>query len=144
MIQSNELRIGNWIGSCLHDNLQTEIFSVLDSKTVRLGCNPLAIYKNEDINPIPLTENWHNKFGVNKNGFNNFEYELPNTISIHVKVIFTHEYVMLRQSRNHNMHEDDIIIIWNKDIKKRDMFVHEWQNLYFALTGKELDYDPNR
>ena len=34
--------------------------------------------------------------------------------------------------------KDDIVVIWNKDVSKRDMYVHEWQNLYYTLASKEL------
>jgi hypothetical protein len=93
----------------------------------------------DDINryePIPLTEEWHNRFGVIKNGFHSFEYPLPRKNNIDVKVIFTGDYVFLRQGKGN--HEDDVVSIWNKDLTKRDMYVHEWQKLYFSLTGEEL------
>lgn len=34
--------------------------------------------------------------------------------------------------------KDNICTLWNKDLKKRDMKVHEFQNLYYILSGKEL------
>ncbi len=34
---------------------------------------------------------------------------------------------------------DDICVLWNNDIKGRGIYVHEWQNLYFALTNTELE-----
>jgi hypothetical protein len=87
--------------------------------------------------PIPLTEEWHDKFGIKKNGFNSFEYKLPNKLNLYLTVIFTGDYVMIRQGKKKSI-DDDMISIWNKDLIKRDMFVHEWQNLYFALTSEEL------
>jgi len=96
---------------------------------------------NENYLPIPLTEEWHNKFGVQKNGFNNFEYELPLTrIAIKTLVVFTQDYVVIRSydgGEKPSM-DDNLVTIWNKDKMKRDMFVHEWQNIFHALTGEEL------
>lgn len=85
-----------------------------------------------------LTEEWHNKFGVIKNGFGNFEYILPRKFNMNITVIHTHEYVYLRQGEGSNRYNDDLVAIWNKDVSRRDMYVHEWQNLYFALCGEEL------
>jgi hypothetical protein len=95
--------------------------------------------KSFHFKPIELTEEWHNKFGVSKNGFNQFEYALPEKNNFHIKVIFNDDYVMLRQGGiNQKPLDDDLISVWNRDLVKRDMYVHEWQNLYFSLTGKEL------
>lgn len=90
-------------------------------------------YKLKDIEPILMTEEWHNKFGVLKNGFNNFEYKLP----MNNTIVFNGDYVFLRQGNDKPM-ECDIVTIWNKDLTKRDMYVHEFQNLYLILAGEEL------
>jgi hypothetical protein len=92
----------------------------------------------QDISPIPLTEEWHDKrFGVKKNGFGNFEYKISD-LKI---VLFTYDYVYLLDIDSLDgirSQKDNVCTIWNKDIRKRDMYVHEWQNLYFALSGQEL------
>lgn len=89
--------------------------------------------------PIPLNEEWHNKFGIEKDGFNSFRYELPRNNNMKIVVIFQGDYVFLRQGQTDNKNiSDDVISIWNTDLSKRDMYVHEWQNLYYALTNKEL------
>jgi hypothetical protein len=154
-MKAKELRIGNFIfeddgiiakiiGFCPFDNSVR-----CDEKE---GCNLLIdVYPQDgtirkgyeiDINfckPIKLTEEWHNKFGVSKNGFNQFEYELPAKNNFHIKVVFNDDYVMIRQGGiNQNPLDDDLVSVFNRDLVKRDMYIHEWQNLYFALTGKEL------
>jgi len=91
-----------------------------------------------DIKPIPLTEDWHNKFGVEKDGFHSFEYDLPRNLTIKCKVVFDGDYVFLRQDTNGKRHDDSLVTIWNKDLTKRDMYVHEWQNTYRRLAGEEL------
>ncbi len=98
---------------------------------------PELKYREELFRGITLTEEWHNKFGVKINGFKSFEY----TISNRQTIIFTGDYVYLRDWHDKERKpsiDDDLCTLWNKDLKRRDMFVHEWQNLYFALTGEEL------
>ena len=90
----------------------------------------------ESVRPILLTEEWHNKFGIQKNGFGNFEYILPRKNNINIKVIFCTDYVMVRQGEDKI--DDDVLSIWNKDLTRRDMYVHEWQNFYYSLCGEEL------
>jgi hypothetical protein len=137
MIQANELRIGNLVktNSEWHENGISEIHYI---SPLHIVVRTNGVYQPYDINkiePIPLTEEWHNKFQVYKNGFNSFEYVLPRKNNIYLKVIFTGDFVMLKQEYGLSQ---VIVSIWNKDITKRDMFVHEWQNLYFALTSEEL------
>jgi len=93
---------------------------------------------NERHKPIPISEKWHNRFGVEKNGFDSFEYELPRKVNIRVKVVFTDDYVYLRQSNDGISLNDSLITIWNKDVAGRYIYVHEWQNLYNSLTGEKL------
>lgn len=93
----------------------------------------------EYASPIPLTEEWHNKFGVEINGFKEFIYE----ISERQRIIFTNDYIFLldiERMDGKRSFEDNICTLWNKDIERRDIYVHEFQNLYFALTRfkKEL------
>lgn len=120
MIKANEVRLGNWI--------------IDDGEICKVDL--IAGYDNwENTEPINLTEEWHKKFGVKLNGFYNFEY----VIDKNRRIIFNTDYVFIRQNNpNKRIIDDDIVTLWNNDIKKRDIYVHEWQNLYFALTGKEL------
>ena len=132
-MNTKELRIGNYL------NLKYPLTE--SSKFIRIGVlsikkvNTLSVDKYE---PILLSEEWHNKFGVIKNGFNNFEYKLKSIFNFNITVIFSDDYVMLRQGKEKKSYNDDMVVIWNKDLTKRDMYVHEWQNLYYSLTGKEL------
>lgn len=124
-LEAKELRLGNFI-----------IYSMGDIITLELDAIEYIFNNIEGYKPIPLTEEWHNKFGVKINGFNAFEYKLPNKNNIDISVVFNEDYIVLRQGDDKM--DDDMIYIWNKDLKKRAIFVHEWQNLYFVLTGEEL------
>lgn len=125
-MNANELRIGNYYLR-IEDN---EPCAIDDAYSLYL------IQQHGGIKPIPLTEEWHNKFGSIKNGYGSFEYKLPHLNNLFITIVFTDYYVMLRQGDRNPA--DDCVSVWNKDITKRDMHVHEWQNLYFALTQTEL------
>ena len=133
-MEAKELRIGNKLQK---DN--GEIFTVLrldntDDILVEEQRGLLTLGYN--LFGIPVTEEWHNKFGAKKNGFNNFEYRID-----HNKVVlFSGDYVFLREENdNGKSFEDDVVTLWNNDTKKRSIKLHEWQTLYFALTGGELE-----
>lgn len=85
-----------------------------------------------------MTEEWHNKFGVFKDGFGQFEYILPNNRNFDIKVIFSHDYIMLRQKASGGALQDDLISIWNRDLTRRNIYVHEWRILYKILAGEAL------
>lgn len=117
------LQAGNWIEK--------------DGKQYR--ATPMTIFcLGDNHNPILLTEEWHKKFGVEKSGFNSFTYQISNTKQID----FHGDYVFIRDISDITTFKpsmnDDICILWNNDFRKRGMYVHEWQNLYYLLTLKEL------
>lgn len=117
MIKANELRIGNWIYDVRHKcNVQIE------------EIEPSWLH---DYEPIPLTREILEQFGFEKmlgqgDGYaymkNNFELWKGNGW----------EYF------NYSItgREDDGINEPNVDVAS----VHQLQNLYFALTGKELEF----
>lgn len=145
-MKAKELRIGNFV----HRSHLSGVLELIEVETIgEDGINFYCLLDHDsysieymptfkDLEPIPLTEEWHNKFGVKRNGFTSFEYELPRKNNQKITVVFNGDYVMLRQATSNKRNEDDIVSIWNTDLTKRDMFVHEWQNLYFALTNEEL------
>ena len=140
MINKQDIRIGNYVEYRIQDELDDRKewweLSIIDSTDLQILESRIDDYYRA----IPLTEEMHNKFGCYKNGFNNFEYELPIKNNFSIKIIFSGDYVFLRQSNSHNIHEDDVVSVWNKDLTKRDMYVHELQNRYFSLCGEELTF----
>lgn len=127
-MKANELRIGNLlqdnsslllevVGLCNFKILRTPpiVCRALDEDTIKeIGVVP------EDIRPIPLTEKWLLKFGFvnNWNGFSKYGYWKDDfkIISAGNSVFYT--------------------IINGKETEIK--YVHQLQNLYFALTGEEL------
>lgn len=105
-MKANELRIGNYfkVGQSIH---QVEIENI---KAYKL------------FEPIPLTEEWLDKFGFDKHSINPFWFRKKQLcISLVGKIE---------------------LISWDMQIFKIDTeikHVHQLQNLYFALTGCELE-----
>jgi hypothetical protein len=126
MIQATELRIGNlfqWIST----NGIAEVLDIETTTKKRVNINGVQI---SDLKPIPLTEDWFFKFGFlncKKNGSNYFADRIddPNDATMR----FAHpdsDWIYSIGDDNHG-------VIFNKI-----SYVHQLQNLYFALTGKEL------
>jgi len=91
----------------------------------------------EFIQPIPLTPEWHIRFGAKRNGFNDFVYQVSDIKTIS----FSGDYVFMRDfdiDINAPGMTDNICTLWNNDIRKRSMYVHEWQNMWNIMTGTEL------
>jgi hypothetical protein len=122
-MEAKELRIGNLVTS-----------NGFQFKTVKEIMNDgLSFIDDPDlplswIRPIPLTEEWLIKFGFTKNR-NKFYIGINYGLySVHrVGDAFDHWYLH---------HEFDK----SKRITSNILYVHQLQNLYFALTGEELTF----
>jgi hypothetical protein len=134
----SDLRIGNWINvKCVAPELKgidgwdAQPANIYNIQGLLKG-DPDFMYE-----PIPLTEEWLLKLGFEKDGFNAFN----KSIALHKRqykvLCFSGDYLFLREANTDLRHEDSLCTLWNKDIKKQ-FYVHELQNLYYALTGKEL------
>lgn len=111
-MKANELRIGNIIDKGVIDKmLENDIYVRYD------GC-----FNYGNVSPIKLTEEWLLRFGFKK--------------------AIESEYTMDSFQRNN-------ILLWNKNLdfsvliftptRTEIKYVHQLQNLYFALTGEELN-----
>jgi hypothetical protein len=132
MIQANELRIGNYY---MFADCEGIVYrSVKEIKHNQFGLQSDYDGVNFEIcKPIILNEEWLVKFGFKKDNFeDNYIIEHPKDI---VKYVLT-ENVLCRGlwilSVDQFYDKDYKYFSW--DIK----FVHQLQNLYFALTQKEL------
>lgn len=119
MIDVRELRLGNW----LKRDVQPDGFQV-DSQTFHT-----AELHPEWYDPVPLTEEWLLRFGFRKFGImgqfgNDTEFD----------VSLSNELAQLRHSDSDNY--DRVGIKFHQ--------VHQLQNLYFALTGSELEIKENQ
>lgn len=120
-MEANELRIGNWIGC---RSINSQIKSIREKTIVIQSGYGVSIYIDK-IFPIPLTEQWLKDFKFKSEFINDRDgnvFKLGN-----IKVAF----------------KDNIFYfgMWNIPFKKfriKIEYVHVFQNLYFALKGKEL------
>ena len=122
MIQANELRIGNFVKfNAFPLNVRMQIDEI-DFEDILGGYFT-------DIDPIPLTEEWLIKFGFKQ--YNDFGVKF-NTFDLMPLCGFAYDtdtkQVIIQEKRNSMSH-------W---IERKIEYVHELQNLYFALRGQEL------
>jgi hypothetical protein len=132
MIQVNELRIGNYYMFADYDGIVYR--AVKEIKYNQFGLQSDYDGVNFEIcRPIPITEEWLIKLGFKKdNSEDDYIIEHPKDI---VKYVLTENVLgiglwILGVDQFYD--KDYKYFSW--DIK----FVHQLQNLYFALTQKEL------
>lgn len=142
MIQINELRIGNIIDAYQipkepilskvtgisfitnHDEYNLVTYQMIENNPEETGIQTMI----KNIYPIRLTEEWLLKFGFEKE-FNNSNGKWQFFISKDGSNVIIEKF------------NEQWIFIWELNFVGRPIgFVHELQNIYFALTGKELTY----
>ena len=137
-MKTTELRVGNLI---------LDTFSLQSKEVVSLTLDDFQAMNNfkrsgidNTYRPIPLTKEWLIKFG-----FENLDYICPETslvysddefvlsICKYSKIVIQSDFSFGIEDSNRN----DCIAFENDYICS----VHQLQNLYFALTNKELTYE---
>lgn len=113
MIQANELRIGNWYD---HNGSYRQV----TPNTIEEVWEGERIY----VNPIPLTPEILEKWCGFENDDNDFLIGISERTNLHINLI---------KKRTLLESYDGIIALCNIS------YLHQLQNLYFALTGKELN-----
>ena len=111
-MDAKELRIDNWVCS--------------QGKDIKIKAPHIQYLLDEDnrAKPITLTEEWLVKFGFKK-------VKRQNVIQYENEYSLSHEF---NQDGIFEFHIDDGTWIACK-------YVHKLQNLYFALTGEELEIE---
>lgn len=131
MIPANQLRINNLVYYNNQHNeigLVTEIKTSLIPKIDYVGINNRidVYYQTKHINPIPLTEEWLLKFGFTRHHAN-----------------YSNGVIYIKNVPNNNEFVwgvypfelgSGFVINKSKSLK----YIHQLQNLYFALIGEEL------
>lgn len=110
-MEAKDLRIGNYV----HVDL-----SIDDIEVVKLKIGDLASFAIglRDLFPIQITEEWLIKFGGNCVIVEGYPIYYVNPFDI--------EYY----------ENESVLIMGNSSVKIK--YVHQLQNLYYALTGEEL------
>lgn len=115
-IKARELRIGNCI-----NNTSGQPFQVYATCLVTLAQYEADKKIDLGYNPIPLTEEWLLKFGFEK---------------------FTTKDVYPTFANNIFNWNNGILYLIGYGFMNHCKYVHQLQNLYFALTGEELISEP--
>ena len=111
-MKANELRIGNFYD---HNGFVNEA----TPNTIE----EVWIAERSWVKPIPLTEEWLLNFGFLK--------DLENDIFLNINA---YAFLYWQNNRVELLDNDNNFMISHCD------YVHQLQNLYFALTGKELTF----
>lgn len=123
-MKENELRIGNWVNQVVYD------YEPCNHKPIKFHESLWYRFSEsiEDLSwyePILLTEKWLIDFGFEKEEDTN-EFTISGStltiLKLRLGVDLRERYEMLSR-------------YFNPDLD----YVHQLQNLYFALTGKELE-----
>ena len=123
VMKATELRVGNWIN--IYDDYNSKVTGLTNTGKIWFVDNPTnteCAFVVNKIEPIPLTEEWLVRFGFENEG-NYFDIDI-NGYSLSI-------FNLCEYSITDTTHEQTDMWIAIKH-------VHQLQNLYFALTNKEL------
>ena len=122
-MKAQELRVGNLVK--LNDQAETITDIVSDHGKYFVDTDKhISIFlDNQSLKPIPLTEQWLIKLGFEKH-FNGY--------------FCKREYLLLKQHKLENKWFAWVNKVGDIDCTRINS-VHQLQNLYFALTGQELE-----
>jgi hypothetical protein len=120
-MKANELRIGNWVNE--FRNVERKLFKhqITNADDIKCFEDKWVHYE-----PIPLTEEWLLSFNINE--LKEQDVYRVNYVDYHKKNN-TFNYCL-----GYYFNEEGYI----ENIFKKIKYVHQLQNLYFALTGEEL------
>ncbi|NRA94432.1 MAG: hypothetical protein HRU26_17505, partial [Psychroserpens sp.] len=117
-----ELRIGNW----LYRKGDNENMYEVDWITIKEAHN---------YQPIPITEEWLEKFGFEKESIEKAYFRvLIYSMRLNEKLI----EIKIEMWKGNDEWEDYYSFYKNWDYMNSCQHIHQLQNLYYALTGEEL------
>lgn len=122
-ITASELRIGNFINKSIKNGNGKILVRQITPYDI------LNIYEDEsryNFEPITITEEWLLKFGFENDGYDHWNGP---------------EYFELAKKTNGEWINS--VNCYEYDHGVPIKYIHQLQNLYFALTGKELIYGNN-
>ena len=122
MIKASELRIGNWVYKDLSID-DIELRQVLPGDIIYVAIEEEGGEDFMSYQPVALTEEWLHKFGFSTTQWDDF--------NSHRLMVGDNDYTIVIYSDG-NCEVGDIVTLKIKS-------VHQLQNLYFALSGKELE-----
>lgn len=124
MVSTLDLRVGNWV---IASDVIGRITSVSETEVVFEGLENAV--KQEDLHPVPLTKEL-----LEKSGFR----QLKQT-DLFEKIPLEGFTYKLHAQRVMIFHPgDNTLCHW---LNTRIVFVHQLQNLYYCLTGREIYFE---
>jgi hypothetical protein len=133
-MKASELRIGNLVK---YDNRIFEIDSIAKVfPTLNTSEFGIGVVDYNNIEPILLTEEWLLKFGFTL-GYSKWGYDIPNWM------FDLTAFIGIGLNGNKKWFNVYCINGEIKQILYSIHYVHQLQNLYFSLTGQELEYEQN-
>ena len=143
-MKATELRIGNLVNEAVRTKISRKIATYEITKIRALDIHHLEVFPiSKNFEPIPLTEEWLLKFGFVSEGEGNEAWlDIDNKITPENKI-------QLRTWVNFECFKDyggtAFFMLENYEgeyyttiIPCKYKYVHQLQNLYFALTNEEL------
>ena len=145
-MKTSELRIGNLINGIYYDFVNEDEYEEIEKETIctvaTLDSTDMCDYRIyveseadietfSDFQPIPLTEEWLIKFGFEK-------------LNTKMSDCFVFQKGLWRVAIKDDIEQNNAWVLWHERISpptwclSRFEYVHQLQNLYFALTGEEL------
>jgi len=118
-MKAEELRIGNLVREPFYESYETEEFVTVDC---------IEVDNNwKDYEPIPLTEEWLLKMGFEKDNIDSDDY--------HWELEKFDRKVLIYSQLNCDSE------VYTLSCSRIYYYVHEVQNLYYALTKEELKFE---
>lgn len=151
-MEAKELRIGNWVHhkakwSYLNDVEPLKEFDFQFTQHDFYADAECTLSIENDLEPIPLTEQWLLGFG-----FELYDYE-PDIDSEddfiykdYKKTLLGKQFYYTICECPNNEWDFGIKVSWAEQVMLSSSmkYVHQLQNLYYALTGKELVFNPKQ
>jgi hypothetical protein len=131
MIKIEELRIGNLVSSI---GIIYKVTLIDIHGNIRGVEGSTSFNLDKTTNPIPLTEEWLLKFGFQQTDPKKF----IGGLYTRKKTDGFYGFYINKETMSYCTFDYEGTI---EDIIKIE-YVHQLQNLYFALTGEELNYKP--
>lgn len=147
-MKASELRIGNFIGwyEPKHEILPVKVNGIVGKMIyAQVNCTFQQCHENyQSFKPIPLTEEWLLKFGLFKLIDNRDKWycEDKGVFSFHGKIHSSDYFISTNDFKIFHLciaTLDDGMESWEYLTELK--YVHQLQNLYFALTNEELTYE---
>lgn len=140
-LKNTDLRVGNYIKSGIIGKVLSIGNDEQEFEQVYCECEEsFEWFFKGNYEGIKLSKDLLIKLGGIENGFKNIEFDISTFDNQYKKIVVSNnlDYIFLREGSSEKRIEDDLVVLVNLDMRE-DFYIHSFQNLYFILTGKELE-----